>query len=635
MCGITGAIAKNEKGKSAIEKIKSANDCLAKRGPDGEGIFRENNIALGHRRLSIIDTSNNAAQPMYDASGRYVIVFNGEFFNYAGHRKTLVAQGMKFNNHSDTEVLLQLYILHGAKCLDYVNGFFALAIYDTAKGNIFIARDRFGVKPLWIYEDDNCFLFASELKALQQFGIEKKIDHTSLYQYLQLNYIPAPNSIFSDVKKMDKASYLNFNVNEGEKSQWKNNQIKYYQIESNVNAKSEYSYDDKKNELKQLLEEAVQRRLVADVPLGAFLSGGIDSSIICSIASKYVDNFHTFSIGYKDEKYFDETAYANIVAKKIKTNHTVFSLSNDDLFHHLFDMLDYIDEPFADSSALAVYILSKETRKQVTVALSGDGADEMFAGYNKHEAEWRARQSSFTNVVLKNASPLLNLLPKSRNNVLTNKIRQAHRYAHGLNVNAGNRYYRWASYCDEADADGMLMQKMSGAEYGIRKKNILHHFEKNESLNEVLLTDIDLILENDMLVKVDSMSMANSLEVRNPFLDFTVVDFAFNLPVEFKINGRNRKMILKDAFKDELPSEIFNRGKHGFEVPLLKWMRHELQSLINDDLLNKKFIQQQNIFNYSSIDNLKRQLMSNNPGEATARIWALIVFQYWYKRNFS
>jgi asparagine synthase (glutamine-hydrolysing) len=380
-----------------------------------------------------------------------------------------------------------------------------------------------------------------------------------------------------------------------------------------------------------LLSDSVQRRLIADVPLGAFLSGGIDSSVIVALASQHTKHLNTFSIGYKDEPMFDETGYARLVADKYKTNHTVFSLSNDDLFENLFSVLDYIDEPFADSSALAVNILSMHTRKHVKVALSGDGADEMFAGYNKHRAEWILRNKKLFTLSASMLSPLLSPFGGDRNSPFSNKIRQLHRFADGARLSPADRHWRWCGFVDEEEIDSLIDFQYNNSDYYRRKKEILKPLRSGASMNDLLYMDMNLVLVNDMLVKVDLMSMACSLEVRVPFLDYTVVDYAFSLPDEYKIDHKSSKKILRESFRDELPPELFNRGKHGFEVPLLKWFRTGLRSMI-EDLLSKNFVDRQGLFAFEEISNLKKRLFSQNPGDIEGRIWGLIVFQYWWKK---
>jgi asparagine synthase (glutamine-hydrolysing) len=623
-------MAFNENGKKYLSKINTATSCLQKRGPDGDGIYTHNNVALGHRRLSIIDTSDLAAQPFTDASGRYTIVFNGEIFNFKALREQLISTGIQFRSQSDTEVLLYLFIRDKEKCLQQLDGEFAFAVYDREDEKLFLARDRFGIKPLYFYRDDEKFIFASELKAIVAFGIPKKIDRTSLQTYLHLNYIPAPYSVFEKVLKLDAGNFLSISLHAELKKE------AYYSIPETTAISTSADYNASKNQLRTLLENSVQNRLVSDVPIGTFLSGGIDSSIITAIAARHTKQLNTFSIGYKDEPLFDETHYARLVAKKHNTHHTIFELNNSDLFADLHQVLDYIDEPFADSSALAVSLLCMHTKKKVTVALSGDGADEIFAGYNKHAAELKARSGGTKAALVKAAHPLLKQLPKSRNSKLGNTIRQLEKFAEGMKLSAPERYWKWARWAG-FEADHIFTNTYSGGldpmQFQKRKAAILKHISAD--YNSVLYTDMKLVLENDMLVKVDRMSMSRSLEVRVPFLDHKIVDFAFSLPAEFKIDRHQRKKILKDAFRDDLPAELLNRGKQGFEVPLLKWFRTELKSMIMDDLLSEQFITEQAIFNPAAIQELKKKLFSSSPGDAVEKVWALIVFQYWWKKHLS
>jgi asparagine synthase (glutamine-hydrolysing) len=303
---------------------------------------------------------------------------------------------------------------------------------------------------------------------------------------------------------------------------------------------------------------------------------------------------------------------------------------------NIFPALDYIDEPFADSSALAVYVLSNKTRQKVTVALSGDGGDELFGGYNKHQAELRARQTTIINSLLSISQPVLQLLPKSRHSKLTNLFRQLTRYSAGLNEAADKRYWNWCTLNSQQNAIALLKHKTSINESELQKRvsSITDLIKENGDLNDIFFADTQMVLPNDMLVKVDLMSMANSLEVRVPLLDYTIVDFAFSLPASYKITPNSGKKILKESFADELPNELFNREKKGFEVPLLKWLKTELRSLIEIDLLSREFVVHQNIFNYSEVEKMKRKLFSSDPGDTPAQIWALLVFQYWYKKYF-
>lgn len=632
MCGITGILAFNLIGKFNRIHVTNATMALEKRGPDFQDIYTDEWVGLGHRRLSIIDTRSVAHQPMWDDEKRYCIIFNGEIFNFRELRASLSARGISFRTESDTEVLLKLYIAEGEACLNKLNGFFSFAIYDKQEESLFVARDRFGVKPLLYVFDEDKFIFASEMKAMMQYGLEKSIDYNSLYLYLQLNYIPAPDTIFTNIKKLLPGHYIKV-------SKQKIDIQRYYHIPYNHDAaeKNKRPYADMQKEFSALLETAVLRRLVSDVPLVAFLSGGIDSSVITALAARHKPDLHTFSIGFRDEKFFDETHYAQLVAKKFKTEHTVFSLTNDDLYRHLLDILNYIDEPFADSSAISVYILSKETRKHATVALSGDGADELLSGYNKHAAHHRVMHPGIKENLVSAFGPLWKIMPQSRSGSISNKFRQLSRFAEGMKLTPKERYWQWATLTSNDDALKMLHPDLRInkwlSEYVQRRKNILQFIPDQENINDILYTDMQLVLPNDMLTKVDLMSMANGLEVRTPFLDVDVVNFAFSLPASYKIDHNLRKRIVQDAFRKVLPAELYNRPKKGFEVPLLKWFRRELKGEIMDNWLSEKFIREQSVFDYAEIKKLKEQLFSANPGDVHARIWGLIVFQSWWKKN--
>ncbi len=629
MCGIVGIISKN---KEELHKIEVATQTLSKRGPDNQNTQFFEQLAFGHARLSIIDTSLAANQPFTDNSGRHIAVYNGEIFNFLELKADLIKQGITFKTNSDTEVLLNLYILHGEKCLDKLNGFFAFAVFDTQNNSLFVARDRMGIKPLLYYFDGSTFIFASELKAILKFTVDKTIDQTSLFNYLQFNYIPTQDSIFKKIKKLTPGHFIIISDVSNVANVIEKQYYSIPNIEENRIVNCITNYEKAKTDLANLLEDSVQKRLISDVPIGTFLSGGVDSSVISLLAKRHKADLETFSIGYKDEPYFDETNYAEAVAKKIGSNHHCFSLSNNDLYENLNEILDYLDEPFADSSAIAVYLLSKYTKKHVTVALSGDGADEIFSGYNKHAAEFKARNGGVKESLIKLSFPLWNLLPKSRNNKLTNKNRQLYKFSLGVKLSNKERYWLWAGIQPKEFVEELLSENLNLLDYNNRKNLLLESINNSGSFNDVLLTDSKMVLVNDMLRKVDTMSMANSLEVRTPFLDYRVVNFAFSLPVEFKIDGKMKKKILQDAFRNDLPEEVYNRPKHGFEVPLLSWFKNELQSTIENDLLGDDFIEEQGIFNVKTIQKLKKQLFSNNPNDAAATIWAIIVFNTWWKK---
>jgi asparagine synthase (glutamine-hydrolysing) len=626
MCGITGFLAFTEIGKKQLSHINAAVDAMKLRGPDGNGVFVHERVALGHARLSIIDVSNAAAQPFFDPSNRYVMVFNGEIFNFQKHRDELENQGVVFTSTSDTEVLLHLFIREGENCLNKLNGFFAFAVYDILEDSLFLARDRYGEKPLLIAQYSDGIAFASEMKSLLAFDIPKDVDDISARIYSHLNYIPGPSSIFKSTKKLQPGTWIRYSADGIEEGV-------YYDIQKVAKTQnSTISYDAAQKELVRLMDKAVERRMISDVPLGAFLSGGIDSSVVVALASKYTEGLHTYSIGYVDEPLFDETKYAKLVADQYKTQHTVFALKNQDLFEHLHQVLDSIDEPFADSSALAVYILCKETRKHVTVALSGDGADELFGGYRKHQAEWRMRKGGPAAAMVQAFGPLWKALPASRNSKMGDLVRKLRKFSNGSSMSQQERYWNWCGYGDESYLNSLWTSDYDIHEWNSRKSALISSVDASKDMNNMMLNDMQLVLPGDMLTKVDLMSMANSLEVRPPFLDVEVVDFALSLPADYKVNGIGRKRIVQDAFRDMLPTELYNRPKHGFEVPLLSWFRNDLNAWIFDDLLSSKHLKEQGLFEIKAINQLKMQLHSSSPGDATARIWALIVFQSWWRK---
>lgn len=632
MCGISGVFAFTDAGRDSLAFLRASTDAIISRGPDSQGHFVFDRCGLGFRRLAILDLTADGNQPMTDESGRYTIVFNGEIFNYKELRQKLINRGHRFHSQTDTEVVLHLYMAEGRNFLKKLNGFFDFAIYDREEDSMFLARDRMGEKPLLVYRDEDKFLFASEMKALLALDVPRKLDYVALSHYLQLNYIPGPATIFKGVKKVLPGHYLYLKGKKVVRKRWYKIPYDPKKVEKN-----KLTYEQQQKKLVDILDEATARRLVADVPVGAFLSGGIDSSVIVALASRHTPHLNTFSIGYRDEPFFDETKYAKLVADRYKTNHTVFSLTNQDLYDHIFEVLDYIDEPFADSSALAVYILSKRTREKATVALSGDGADELFAGYNKHMGEFQVRQGGFKAEAVTGLNLLWDVLPKSRNSFFGNKVRQFQRFSRGMLSGPKDRYWDWASFASEKDARALLSpaarRKVGKKLAEKRRRDILADLHADGDLNEVLLTDTKLVLPYDMLTKVDLMSMACSLEVRPPFLDPNVVRFAFSLPVSSKIDANMKKKIVQDAFRPMLPEELYKRPKHGFEVPLLKWFRGELRPLIEDDLLSDAFIEAQGVFDVQAIRALKTQLFSRSPGDVHARIWALIVFQWWWKRH--
>lgn len=618
MCGITGFKKFSYQGDLS-ESLNRATAQLRQRGPDHLATYLDKSVGLGHTRLSIIDTSSKAHQPMTDPSGRYTLVFNGEIYNYRELR-----EGIKENfiSTSDTEVLLYLLMNEGEDCLKKLNGFFAFAFYDNRTEELLLARDRMGIKPLHYYQSDAFFAFGSEMKALLSYPIPRTIDQIGLYWYLRLTYLPRDLSMIQGIKKLLPGHYMKV----------KNNEMTIQAFWSLTPTDSfTGNYSEAKKQTIHVMEQAVERRMVADVPLGSFLSGGTDSSVVASLASKFNPHLHTFSIGYQDHPFFDETGYAELVASQFNTNHTTFKLTNDDLLNGVKDIVGYLDEPFADSSALPTYILSQKVSESMKVALSGDGADELFGGYYKHLAFQQSLHQSATNSLIKYAKELLALFPQSRSSKLGNLTRRMSKYAALLKMSAPERYWRLASF--NPTPNPLLLHPISDSEVNsfVSDLQSCQHF----GLNAFLDLDLQVVLPGDMLNKVDLMSMANGLEVRVPFLDMEVVAFARSLPTDFKVKGNQRKRVLQDAFATILPKALHHRPKKGFEVPLLHWLRNELYSEIDAIVFNEAHLEDQQLFHIGSVMKLKKQLFSNNPGDAPTVIWSLYVFQKWYKNYFQ
>jgi asparagine synthase (glutamine-hydrolysing) len=625
MCGIAGIVSFTENGKKPLDKIEASVKALRHRGPDNFHVLKLPNACLGHARLSIIDTSAASDQPFSDVTGRYKIVFNGEIFNYRELRKQLEQHGIRFSTSGDVEVLLESYKLYGPNCLEKLRGFFAFAIYDTKEDKLFVARDRFGVKPFYYYFSPDNFIFSSEVNAISATEAELKPDYDSLFLYFQLNYIPGNRSVFSNVKKLAPGCYA-----EVFKSKIKIE--KYFDIKKET-AAIQNSTQSSEQKLQDLLEESVKDRLVSDVPVGCFLSGGIDSTIIAGIAARLNPSLQTFCLGFTGNKWFDESPFAETAAEAFKTDHHTFMLSNDDLFAELYNFLDAIDEPFADSSALNVYILSKKTKPFVKTVLSGDGADEIFGGYNKHRAEWLIRNSTKHRMIAGTGAMFGFLFPKSRNSGFANSVRQLEKFSDSMKLPLMERYWKMATITDATRAQKYFSNPHDFSQADETKKLVLQYLDSESDFNKILMTDVALVLEGDMLVKVDRMSMAHGLEVRNPFLDHRVVTWGLSVPAAEKVNSKEGKLILKKTFSDIIPAELLVRKKHGFEVPLHKWMQGELKNDIENAYLNKDFIEQQGLFNYEEIAKLKTRLFSESPGDAAARAWAFIVFNHWYRKN--
>lgn len=620
MCGIVGISIKNNASINELSKIDDALKSLQHRGPDNQASkICSNNLAMGQARLSILDLSSNANQPMVSENGRYTLVFNGEIYNFITLKNELIKLGYTFKRNSDTEVLLNLLIEYKEKGIEKLNGFFAFAFYDKKTDILLFARDRFGIKPLHFYQDDDQFIFASEIRPFFKFDIDKTLNNHALDLLFTLTYIPQPISILKRVKKAKPGCFYSFKNNNLE-------EFEYYK--PTAKNQLDLSYNEAKKELNLKLNQAIQLRMVSDVPLGSFLSGGVDSSIVSALAKDYKFDLKTFSIGF-DHPFFDESKYANDVVAKIGTQHTKIMLNESDFTQNFNEFINAIDEPFADSSAYAVYLLTKKTKENVTVALSGDGADELFGGYRKHYAEWMVRNSSgFKKTGINIASKLMKGLGESRSGKIGDLNRKIQKLAKGYQLNSTDRYWYWACFIKASDKNKLLKKNSK-----IIFDNFIHF--KGEDLNEVLIQDQQFILPNDMLLKVDMMSMANSLEVRTPFLDHNLVDFVNALPSDFKVNKKGRKQILIDTFKNRLPESVYNRQKKGFEIPLQSWIGNNIDEILFSDLFSKSYIENQGLFDYKFIDELRKNWNNPQLGDKIYLIWTLLIFQNWWNTHIN
>jgi len=553
---------------------------------------------------------------MTDESDRYELVFNGEIYNYLSLKSDLERTGVYFKTNSDTEVLLHLLIRDGKKAIEKLNGFFAFIFYDKKDDTYLIARDRTGIKPLLLYEDEDKIIVSSELIPILEFDVDKTIDKQALNEYFRLTYIPAPRTIFDKVRKLLP----------GELFTIKNNTIEkefYYQIEKQL--ESGLDFESAKNELRNRLDKSVQDRLVSDVPLGSFLSGGVDSSVVAAIAAKSKTDLNTFSIGF-DHKFFNESMFANKVAKHIGSKHHKFVIGKNEFKENFHTYLNAIDEPFADSSGFAVFLLAEKTSQKVSVALSGDGADELFGGYRKHYAEHQIRTSSgIKKGAIKIGAGLLKGGGSSRSNKAGDINRKLQKFSGGLKLTNEERYWDWCSFSSEADVNDLL-----NSDFSMPTK-----WDGNsiESITDLLITDQSFILPNDMLKKVDLMSMAHSLEVRTPFLDHHFVEFANSLPESYKLNGKEGKYILKEAYRNELPEEILYRSKQGFEVPIQDWLSDEIEELLDSEMFSEEYVKGQGLFDHKYIALLGKNLKNSDFGDKIYLVWSLLVFQNWWNKH--
>ncbi|MDZ7334022.1 MAG: asparagine synthase (glutamine-hydrolyzing) [candidate division KSB1 bacterium] len=624
MCGICGMIWSDPNRSVDQMVIQKMCDVIVHRGPDEEGNYVTGNVGLGMRRLSIIDL-DTGKQPISNEDDTLWIVFNGEIYNFQEIRDELEKRGHRFKTRSDTETILHAYEQYGEACVQLLNGMFAFAIWDSRDQSLFLARDRLGKKPLYYLHDKDRFIFGSEIKSiLQAEDIPRRIDLEALDHFLTFEYIPAPLSIFQDIRKLPPAHTLKFKRGEIRvRSYWE------MQLRSNG-----ATPDQLKAQLRDLLQDAVRLRLVSDVPLGAFLSGGIDSSTIVALMAQVMkEPVKTFSIGFEDSTY-NELHYARMIAEKFKTDHHEFIIKPDAV--ELSDtLLKFLDEPFGDFSIFPTYLVSKMARQYVTVVLSGDGGDELFAGYDTYIADKIARKyyQQLPNALRNGLLPkVLNWIPPSSKK--KGLINRAKRFVEGMKVPEQLEHVRWMIFLQQAEKERLYASDIKSGLMGIDPYKFIKNYFANvsqngtDAINRQMYVDVKTYLVDDILVKVDRMSMATSLEARAPFLDYRFVELAASIPGELKMQGKKTKVILKQAMEDLLPHEILYRGKEGFSIPIKNWLKKELKPLMMDTLAPEK-LKREGFFNPDYVQKLIKEHL-NGAENHSHRLWALIIFGRWY-----
>lgn len=618
MCGIAGYIGNGNK-----EILERMIDTLKHRGPDDRGVFVRKDVGLAHSRLSILDLSPSGHQPMSNEDETVWLTFNGEIYNYLELKNSLNGKHL-FKSQTDTEVIIHLYEEVGEKVFEMIHGMFALAIYDFKKEILFLGRDRMGKKPLYWMNFRQGIAFASELKALFEHPeFQKSIDLESLNKYFTYEYIPAPRTIFKKILKLEAGHYLKFNKSGLIQNDYWGLDFEPKSININDNIKS----------LESEISRSVKERLVADVPVGIFLSGGIDSSLIAYYTNLYSkDRIKTFSIGFRD-KSFDESSYARSMADFLKSEHHERIFDPDDCLAILPEVIEKLDEPMADASILPTYLLSKFTRENVTVALGGDGGDEIFAGYDPFVAHKLASLiEKIPKILLKVVYRLVLLLPTSFNNMSFDF--RLKKLISGFLVEKKYRNQVWMSAFDDKERKQLFNEKINRKIYSQNVfDDVDRHLKKsniNQFIDRVSLEFQRLYLQNQILTKIDRASMFNSLEVRSPFLDTKVVELANHLPVNQKINGLNTKHILKIIARGKIPDHIINRKKKGFGIPIAKWINDQLKPLVLEELGSKN-LEKIGLFNVSYVQDLLSQHFSKKK-DNRKQIWTLLVFVLWWKR---
>jgi asparagine synthase (glutamine-hydrolysing) len=625
MCGLAGFFRTSSTPHPEVHQgwLEAMGQAIIHRGPDAGAVWLDDHIGMVHRRLSILDLSAAGTQPMVSRSGRYVIAFNGEIYNYLELRQSLNAAGFTFSTQTDTEVLLTLFEHKGVNCLDELNGMFAIAIWDTEAKQLFLARDRLGKKPLYYYQENGQFAFASEIKALLPAPfIRTKLRLDAVKDFFAYQYVPDPKTIYQNIHKLPPGHWLITNGAEVEQQQ-------YWDV--SFASQSTASEEELQAGLYDLIDDAVRLRMISDVPLGAFLSGGVDSSAIVGLMAGHSSQpVTTCSIGF-DSKRFDEVEWARKVADLFKTDHHEFTV-RENVAGNIAGIARYFDEPFADPSFVPTYFVSQLARQTVTVALAGDGGDENFAGYSKYrtdQIENRLR-NLFPGPLRRALFPGLGQLAGRINSPAT---RKAQSLLSTLAMEPDRSFFTTNCFFRHSLWDelvrGDLKRETAGYDPADITREHYANADTDDHLGKILYTDIKTYLPGDILVKVDRMSMAHSLETRAPLLDYRVVEYAANLPSALKLNGKEKKYLLKRSFETMLPEDVLYRKKMGFSVPLAHWLRHEIRDLaegiFSDD--NGGLAE---CFDMHKVRQLWRNHL-NGQAQNTQELWSMVAFELWWR----
>jgi asparagine synthase (glutamine-hydrolysing) len=627
MCGIAG-IRTFGGGAVLRDTVKRMTDSIQHRGPDGEGQYVHGPIGLGHRRLAIIDLSSAGANPMANEDETVWVVFNGEIYNFGDIRPELQRRGHVFRSKTDTEVILHAYEEWGVDCLKRFNGMFAFALWDEKRQRLWLARDRLGVKPLFYAQLPEAVLFGSEIKAILASGmVERVLDYQALASYLALNYMPAPRTLFNSIRQVLPGHYLLIDA-EGSLQD-----VEYWDIAYEEDQDRGESYYLRR--LEELLDDSVRLRLISDVPFGAFLSGGVDSSTVVHTMSKHLSQpVKTFTIGFDDDASFDERPYAREVATLVGAEHT-----ERKVHAHVADVLPRIvwhaEEPTADSSMVALYHIAKVAREHVTMALSGDGGDEILAGYETYQAHYihrlyRMIPASFRRLLFESA---VNRLPVSYAKVSWDfKLR---RFIKAGNMDSDAAHASWRTIFATADREALLAPVWGrpGVDADIVDlyREQFARTNAKHPLNRMLYVDTRFYLPNDMLVKVDRMTMAHSLEAREPLLDYRLVEFAATVPPRYKLKQlRHKKYLLKKSMQGKLPDRVLWRKKAGFNVPVAHWINSNLREFVSEHLSPRR-IREMAIFDEKVVEKL---LVShfNRQADYSHQIWCLLILSLWWQQ---